>query len=46
MRSSRPISSGVLTHRFPLEQFDDALDVLQGSKDCGKVLIAVDRDHV
>jgi threonine dehydrogenase-like Zn-dependent dehydrogenase len=37
--------SGVLTHRFPLERFDDALDVLQGSKDCGKVLITVDGDE-
>jgi threonine dehydrogenase-like Zn-dependent dehydrogenase len=39
---SRRDLSRVLTHRFPLERFDDALAVLQGSKDCGKVLIEMD----
>ena len=34
--------SELITHRFPLEQFDDALGVLQGSKDCGKVMVSVD----
>jgi threonine dehydrogenase-like Zn-dependent dehydrogenase len=34
--------SGLITHRYPLERFDEALGVLQGSKDCGKVLVAVD----
>jgi len=34
--------SGLITHRFPLERFDDALTTLQGSKDCGKVLVAID----
>ena len=34
--------SSLVTHRFPLEQFDDALGMLQGSKDCGKVMVAVD----
>ncbi len=34
--------SSLVTHRFPLEQFDDALGLLQGSKDCGKVMVAVD----
>ena len=34
--------SGLISHRFPLEQFDDALGVLQGSKDCGKVMVSVD----
>jgi threonine dehydrogenase-like Zn-dependent dehydrogenase len=34
--------SALITHRFGLEQFDDALAVLDGSKDCGKVLIGVD----
>ena len=32
----------VLTHRYPLDQFGDALDLLQGSKDCGKVLVTMD----
>jgi threonine dehydrogenase-like Zn-dependent dehydrogenase len=31
--------SGLLTHRFPLEQFDHALGILRDSKDCGKVLV-------
>jgi threonine dehydrogenase-like Zn-dependent dehydrogenase len=34
--------SGLITHRFALEQFDDALAVLSGSKDCGKVLVTID----
>jgi threonine dehydrogenase-like Zn-dependent dehydrogenase len=34
--------SALITHRFPLEQFADAVDLLGGSKDCGKVLMAVD----
>ena len=34
--------SALITHRFGLEQFADALATLDGSKDCGKVLIAVD----
>ena len=34
--------SALLTHRYPLERFDAALDMLQSSKDCGKVLIEVD----
>ena len=32
--------SALLTHRFPLDRFDDALELLRGSKDCGKVLVA------
>jgi threonine dehydrogenase-like Zn-dependent dehydrogenase len=31
--------SALLTHRFALERFDDALATLAGSKDCGKVLV-------
>ena len=31
-----------VTDRFPLEQFDDALALLEGSKECGKVMVAVD----
>jgi len=34
--------SALVTHRIPLERFDDALTVLTGSKDCGKVLVTVD----
>jgi threonine dehydrogenase-like Zn-dependent dehydrogenase len=34
--------SGLLTHRYPLEEFDRALTFLQTSTDCGKVLIEVD----
>jgi threonine dehydrogenase-like Zn-dependent dehydrogenase len=33
--------SGLITHRFPLDDFDDALAVLQGSKDSGKVMITL-----
>ena len=34
--------SELITHRFPLEHFGDAVGLLAGSRDCGKVLIAVD----
>jgi threonine dehydrogenase-like Zn-dependent dehydrogenase len=34
--------SGLITHRFPLERFGEALDLLRGSTDCGKVLISID----
>jgi threonine dehydrogenase-like Zn-dependent dehydrogenase len=34
--------SALITHRYPLDRFDDALGMLQGSKDCGKVMVAVD----
>lgn len=34
--------SALVTHRFGLEQFSEALAVLDGSQDCGKVLISVD----
>ena len=33
--------SSLITHQFPLEQFHDGLHLLQGSKDCGKVLITM-----
>ena len=34
--------SALITHRVPLERFDDALRLLQGSKECGKVLVSID----
>jgi threonine dehydrogenase-like Zn-dependent dehydrogenase len=34
--------SSLVTHRFGLDRFDDALGVLAGSKDCGKVLVTLD----
>lgn len=33
--------SFLITHTMPLEQFGDALVVLEGSKDCGKVMITM-----
>lgn len=34
--------SSLITHRYSLDQFDDALGTLTGSKDCGKVLVTMD----
>ena len=34
--------SPLITHRIPLEQFGDAVAMLEGSKDCGKVLVTID----
>ena len=34
--------SALVTHRIPLDRFNDALDLLAGSKDCGKVMVTVD----
>ena len=34
--------SALVTDRFPLERFDDALALLEGSKECGKFMVAVD----
>ncbi len=34
--------SGLITHRFPLARFADALGLLRGSKECGKVLVEMD----
>lgn len=36
--------AGLITHRFPLQRFDDALAVLEGSRDCGKVLVTMDSE--
>ena len=33
--------SALITHRFPLDRFADALTLLEGSKDCGKVMITM-----
>jgi threonine dehydrogenase-like Zn-dependent dehydrogenase len=33
--------SGLITHRFALEEFHDGLALLEGSKDCGKVMITM-----
>ncbi len=37
--------AGLITHRFPLQQFGDAVAVLEGSRDCGKVLVTMDAGH-
>ena len=31
--------SSIITHRVPLDRFGEALEVLNGDKDCGKVLV-------
>jgi threonine dehydrogenase-like Zn-dependent dehydrogenase len=31
--------SAMITHRVPLDRFGEALDVLGGTKDCGKVMV-------
>lgn len=36
--------SAVVTHTLPLEEFGDGLALLEGSKDCGKVMIAMGED--
>jgi threonine dehydrogenase-like Zn-dependent dehydrogenase len=33
--------SKVITHRVPLQRFDEALGLLDGSRDCGKVLVTI-----
>lgn len=33
--------SGLITHEFPLDGFHDGLALLEGSKDCGKVMITM-----
>ena len=37
--------SSVITHRLQLEKLDEALGVLNGSADCGKVLITIGGDR-
>jgi threonine dehydrogenase-like Zn-dependent dehydrogenase len=36
--------SAIITDRVPLERFDDALATLEGSKECGKVLVTMGGD--
>ena len=43
MIAGRDLSS-VITHRVPLARFDDALGVLRGTADCGKVLVTMGDD--
>ena len=33
--------SGLITHQFPLDEFHEGLALLEGSKDCGKVMITM-----
>jgi (R,R)-butanediol dehydrogenase / meso-butanediol dehydrogenase / diacetyl reductase len=35
--------SSLVTHTLPLEEFGRGLDLLEGSKDCGKVMITMDQ---
>ncbi len=37
--------SDLITHSLPLEQFDQGLALLEGSKDCGKVMITFGGDE-
>jgi threonine dehydrogenase-like Zn-dependent dehydrogenase len=37
--------SGLITHILPLEQFGDGLSLLDGSTDCGKVMITIGDDR-
>jgi threonine dehydrogenase-like Zn-dependent dehydrogenase len=37
--------SAMITHRVPLARFGDALDVLAGSRDCGKVMVTIGDDR-
>jgi threonine dehydrogenase-like Zn-dependent dehydrogenase len=37
--------SALVTHRYPLERFPDALATLAGSKECGKVMVVMGPDH-
>jgi threonine dehydrogenase-like Zn-dependent dehydrogenase len=37
--------SGIVTHALPLADFPAALELLEGSKDCGKVLITIGDDR-
>ncbi len=41
---SRRDISPIITHRFPLERFNEGLALLKGSRDCGKVMITLSDD--
>lgn len=34
--------ASLMTHRFEIDQLDEALETLSGSKDCGKVIVTLD----
>jgi threonine dehydrogenase-like Zn-dependent dehydrogenase len=38
--------STIITDRIPLTRFDEAVALLGGTKDCGKVLVTIDQDHL
>ena len=37
--------SALVTHTLSLEEFGQGLDLLEGSKDCGKVMITMNVDR-
>lgn len=37
--------SGLITHTLPLEEFARGIEILEGSKDCGKVMITMDAEE-
>ena len=37
--------SALITHRFPLERFGDALTTLERSEACGKVVISINPER-
>ncbi len=37
--------SALITHRFPLERFHDALGTLEVSENCGKVMVSINHDR-
>ncbi len=39
LRSGRARTDGIITHRFPLEQYGDALDAVRGDSSAHKVVI-------
>ena len=45
MRTIKIGRIGVKRWRLPLARFDDALGVLRGSADCGKVLVTMEEER-
>lgn len=37
--------SKIITHRVPLARFDDALGIVRGTADCGKVLVTMEEER-